>query len=178
MHVLYKLCFVPQVMIVDEFTLNFKGTICIVCCNCKLNYLAFPPLMIVILIWSLNLIFNKKAFFFLLVCYVCILGVFSSVSDTYFCLHLGCIRTAGILYLFREKNLLASILCSQVCPTSGGAGRGSSHQCLFLVPGSEEGVPMASCCKAPGWVRLDRPLRTGIWPIYWPPSPQLSSDPQ
>ena len=40
-HILYKLCFVPQVMIVDEFTLNFKGTICIVCCNCKLNYLAF-----------------------------------------------------------------------------------------------------------------------------------------
>lgn len=41
MHILYKFCFVPQVTIVDEFTLNFKGTICIVCCNCKLNYLAF-----------------------------------------------------------------------------------------------------------------------------------------
>lgn len=40
-HILYKFRFVPQVMIVDEFTLNFKGTICIVCCNCKSNYLVF-----------------------------------------------------------------------------------------------------------------------------------------
>lgn len=41
LHILYKFCFVPQAMIVDEFTFNFKGTICIVCCNCKWNYLAF-----------------------------------------------------------------------------------------------------------------------------------------
>lgn len=51
-------------------------------------------LMIVILIWSLNLIFNKKAFFVCFsFCYVCILGPFSFVSDISSCLHLpGCTR--------------------------------------------------------------------------------------
>lgn len=40
-HIVQILLCTTQVTIVDEFTLNFKGTICIVCCNCKLNYLAF-----------------------------------------------------------------------------------------------------------------------------------------
>lgn len=74
------LCFMPQMMIVDQFTSTSKGLFVLYVAT--VNWIVWHFLMIVILIWSLNFIFNKMAFFLLMFFYASFSSAVSSLNHT------------------------------------------------------------------------------------------------
>lgn len=112
-------------------------------------------LMIVILIWSLNLIFNKKAFLFVFRFVMCVSWVLSR----------SCL-TSTPAYTFQDVPELGKSRgslflvagggghCAVVCHASGGADRNSSHQHVF----SAWAWRMMGClCHSPA-----KPLNPGL----------------